>query len=175
MNKMIKILVALLVSAVVSFADNWSSNSEWNAPKDSVQTVPTEKDSSKTSAVKEEPKWGKSGFFLHGGLLDIGLGTIIHLSDQNGVYLTADLRWQGFIYTQYIRIPLLVYMGGNNGHFVIGTTLLNARSEGDATLEVALGFNVDFGRHCGIDILVFSPLDYPIYDPSIILDFRYVF
>ena len=48
MNKMIKILVALLVSAVVCFADNWSSNSEWNAPKDSVQTVPTEKDSSKS-------------------------------------------------------------------------------------------------------------------------------
>ena len=72
-------------------------------------------------------------------------------------------------------------------HFVTGGTLINVvffgtlnsfqySPFGNYGAEVANGINVDFGKHFGIDILIFTPTIWPSETShSLLLDFRYVF
>ena len=172
MNKKIFLLV-LLLSAVFCFAD---------------QANLDETDFQPTSVTKKQVGWRRTTFFVHGGLFDIGAGLKLRFSRENGVYLTTDIRYQYNIVIEpssYIRIPALFYLGGNHFHFVTGGTIINVvgliesfqfSPIGNYGAEVANGINVDFGRHFGIDLLIFTPTIWPSKPShSLLLDFRYVF
>lgn len=156
MNKIKTILASLLLSSVFTFADEQNPASGWG------------------SSAPAEPEWPRARFFLHAGLADVGLGAKIRFSSENAIYMTIDLRYQVWQF-QYIRIPALFYLGGNNLHFVAGFTLLNAVSSSDASGEVGVGLNCDFGKHFGIDALAFTPMGSSSTGASLLLDFRYAF
>ncbi len=156
MKKIVIFLVVMLFSSVFSFADEQpkSANSETQA---------------------SSTGWPRASFIMHAGFIDIGLGAKIRFSQENGVYMTADLRYQIFQQYQYIRIPALFYFGGNNLHVIVGFTVLNAVDAPTASGEVAAGLNFDIGRHFGIDALAFAPVGSADNGPSLMLDFRYAF
>lgn len=168
-------LGSLLLSAIFCFADN--------VYLDKADLQPS-------MVTKENTGWKRTSFFIHGGLADLGLGMKMRFTRENEVYFTTDIRWQRnpfFVAASYIRIPTLFYLGGNHFHFVTGGTLINFVFFGTLTsfqyspfgnygAEVANGINVDFGKHFGIDILIFTPTIWPSETShSLLLDFRYVF
>ena len=155
MKKIVIFLAVMLFSSVFSFADEQSQN--------------TNSDTQVTVAG-----WPRASFILHAGFIDFGLGAKIRFSQENGVYMTVDLRYQVFQFT-YIRIPALFYFGGNNFHFIAGLTVLNAVNAPTASGEFALGLNCDIGRHWGIDGLFFAPPGKSDSGPSLLLDVRYAF
>ena len=154
MKKIVIFLAVMLFSSVFGFAEEQNQN---------VNTVP-----------QRSSDWPRASFIMHAGFIDIGLGAKIRFSQENGVYMTVDLRYQIFQY-QFIRIPALFYLGGNNFHFIAGFTVLNAVDASTATGEIAAGLNVDIGRHFGIDALAFAPVGTADNGPSLLLDFRYAF
>lgn len=157
MKKIVILLAILLFSATFSFAD---------------ETAVPAPDSSMRSS---ETSWPRAAFFLHAGLVDIGLGGKVRFSDENGIYMTVDLRYQIFQF-QYIRIPALFYLGGNIFHFVAGFTILNAVNAfvEDVSSEISLGINFDINEDWGIDLLAFTPVGGKT-GTSLLLDIRYVF
>lgn len=169
--------LAILLSAIFCFADYTNHNETEFKP---------------TSVTKKNTDWRRTTFFVHAGLFDLGLGLKMRLSRENGVYLTTDIRWQYNIFiapANYIRIPALFYLGGNHVHFVTGGTIINAivlsgldsfqfSPIASYGAEVANGINVDFGKHFGIDLLIFTPTIWPTpsnTSHSLLLDFRYLF
>lgn len=156
MKKIVIFLVVMLFSSVFSFADEQPQNT--NPGSQSV-----------------ESGWPRASFIMHAGFIDIGIGAKIRFSQENGVYMTADLRYQIFQQYQYIRIPALFYFGGNNFHFIVGFTALNAVDAPTASGEIAAGLNVDIGKHFGIDALAFAPVGAADNGLSLLLDFRYAF
>jgi len=56
-----------------------------------------------------------------------------------------------------------------------GFTALNAVNAPTASGEIAVGLNVDLGRHWGIDALAFAPVGASDTGPSVLLDIRYAF
>ena len=168
MKKSIIFLVILFLSATFCFADE---------PPPIMEEQPSQVID--TSMKAAGSKWPRAAFLLHAGLIDIGLGAKIRFSHANGIYMTIDLRYQIFQF-QYIRIPVLVYFGGNHVHFITGHTILNAVNApiDYVSVELAVGLNIDFGKHWGIDILWFNPTTQEAYDyvgPSLLLDVRFVF
>ncbi|MBO7513623.1 hypothetical protein [Fibrobacter sp. UWB10] len=148
MNKLKMVLVCLLLFSASSFA-------------------------AKTS----ESAWSESRcrFFLHAGLLDAGLGLKVRLSHENGVYLTFNAMWQSF-HTQYFRVPAMIYLGGNNIHFLTGFTLINKAHASDTKTEVAAGLNWDFNEHWGLNGMMFTPVSKrSSTGSSLLLDVRYAF
>ena len=130
----------------------------------------------KSNTTKEMP-WRKAGFFLHAGYLNAGLGVKVRISRENGIYMTADTRFVSYKDTNYGLIPVMIYLGGNVVHFTTGMALwFTSRSEDkdDLTLMFPLGLNCDFGRHFGIDGLMFFPVA-ASSSPIFTLDFRFVF
>ena len=164
MKKAVILLAILLFSATFCLADEFSSHST-----SASTSFPA------TSTSQEVVyAWPRAAFFLHAGLVDIGLGGKVRFSQENGIYMTVDLRYQIFRF-EYIRIPALFYLGGNYVHLIAGFTILNAVnvSEG-ASGEVALGLNFDISEDWGVDILAFAPAG-GTTGSSIMLDVRYVF
>jgi len=155
MKKTFIFLAVMLFSSVFSFAE------------EQLQTANTESQQSVTG-------WPRASFIMHAGFANVGLGAKIRFSQENGVYMTADLRYQVFQF-KYIRIPVLFYFGGNNFHFIVGFTALNAVNAPTASGEMAAGLNVDLGRHWGIDALAFAPVGASDTGPSVLLDIRYAF
>lgn len=148
MNKLKMVLVCLLLLSASSFA-----------------------------AKEPESAWSDSRchFFLHAGVLDAGLGLKVRLSNENGVYLTFNAMWQSFK-TQYFRVPALIYLGGNNVHFLTGFTLINEAHGADTKTEVAAGLNWDINKHWGINAMMFNPVSKRTSTgASLLLDARYVF
>lgn len=126
----------------------------------------------KTESARSE---SRCHFFLHAGLLDAGLGLKVRLSQENGVYMTFDMMWQRFR-TQYLRVPALIYLGGNNFHFLTGFTLINEAQGADTKTEVAAGFNWDFNEHWGLNGMMFNPVSKRASTgKSLLLDVRYTF
>ena len=146
MKKTFIFLAVMFFSSVFCFAE------------EQLQTANTESQQSVTG-------WPRASFIMHAGFANVGLGAKIRFSQENGVYMTADLRYQVFQF-KYIRIPVLFYFGGNNFHFIVGST---------ASGEMAAGLNVDLGRHWGIDALAFAPVGASDTGPSVLLDIRYAF
>ena len=155
MKKIVILVAILLFSATFSFAD---------------ETAVPAPDSSMRSS---ETSWPRAAFFLHAGLIDVGLGGKVRFSQENGIYMTVDVRYQIFKY-EYIRIPALFYFGGNSAHFVVGFTILNAVNAPEAAGELAGGLNFDISEDWGVDILAFAPVGGDT-GTSILLDIRYVF
>ena len=162
MKKTVILFAILLLSATFCFADE---PSQVGTPQ--PQAVDT---SMKASSTEE---WPRAAFFLHAGLLDAGLGAKIRFSQENGIYMTVDVRYQIFRYS-YIRLPALFYLGGNHVHFIAGLTLLNAVNAPEASGELALGLNVDINADWGVDILAFAPTG-GYTGSSLLLDIRFVF
>ena len=166
--KLFKILFAcLLILSTTSFAAKSS------AAKKSVSKKKESKESTQESAeFSNSSRWR---FFLHAGLLDAGLGLKLRLSKENGVYMTFDMMWQQFR-TQYVRVPALIYLGGNNFHFLTGFTLVNEAHGADTKTEVSAGFNWDFNQHWGLNGAMFTPVSKRASTgTSYLLDIRYVF
>ena len=156
MKKIVILLAILLFSATFSFADETPAP----APDYSMRAP--------------ETSWPRAAFFLHAGLVDIGLGGKVRFSQENGIYMTVDLRYQIFRF-EYIRIPALFYLGGNYVHLIAGFTILNAVNVSEGVSgEVALGLNFDISEDWGVDILAFAPAG-GTTGSSIMLDVRYVF
>ena len=156
MKKAVILLAILFFSATFCFADETPSP----APDSSMRS--------------SETSWPRAAFFLHAGLFDAGLGAKVRFSQENGIYMTVDLRYQIFKY-EYIRIPALFYFGGNSAHFVVGFTILNAVNVSEGVSgELAGGLNFDISEDWGVDILAFSPVGGDT-GPSVLLDIRYVF
>ena len=165
MKKAVILLAFLLFSATFCLADDFSSHST----------------SARTSfpATSTSPEvvyaWPRAACLVHAGLVDIGLGAKIRFSQENGIYMIADLRYQIFRF-EYIRIPALFYLGGNIFHFVAGFTILNAVNAfaEDVSGEISLGINFDINEDWGIDLLAFTPVGGKT-GTSLLLDIRYVF
>lgn len=151
MKKLKIFFIALFLCSTISFAETASTPA--------IQTC------------SERPI---TSFFLHAGLLDFGLGMKVRLSQENGIYQTLGLMWQGY-HSMYIRMPILFYLGGNHIHFIIGATLLNVVSFGDPSGELALGVNWDFNDHWGLNFMTFVPVFGGGTGGSLLLDVRYVF
>ncbi|MBO4713049.1 MAG: hypothetical protein J5615_04070 [Fibrobacter sp.] len=120
--------------------------------------------------TQKAKKWPRMSLFLHAGLIDAGIGTKIRVAHENRIYLTIDARYQKSLIFQeeYIRIPMLCYIGGNHVHFITGGTFLNyVRGNMSISIlglygsEIANGINVDIGRHFGIDLILFTPTVWP--------------
>lgn len=163
MKKTAILFAFLLLSATFCFADE--------TPK-VEEPQPQAVDSSMKAPDTE---WPRAAFFLHAGLFDAGLGAKIRFSQENGIYMTIDVRYQIFQF-QYIRIPALFYLGGNIFHFVAGFTILNAVNAfaEDVSSEISLGINFDINEDWGIDLLAFTPVGGNT-GTSLLLDIRYVF
>ena len=161
MKKTAILFAFLLLSATFCFADE--------TPK-VEEPQPQAVDSSMKAPDTE---WPRAAFFLHAGLFDAGLGAKIRFSQENGIYMTIDVRYQIFSY-EYIRIPALFYLGGNSMHFILGLTLLNAVNAPTASGELASGLNFDINEDWGADIVIFAPTGGET-GASILLDIRYVF
>lgn len=161
MKKTAILFAFLLLSATFCFADE--------TPK-VEEPQPQAVDSSMKAPDTE---WPRAAFFLHAGLFDAGLGAKIRFSQENGIYMTIDVRYQIFSY-EYIRIPALFYLGGNSMHFILGLTLLNAVNAPTASVELASGLNFDINEDWGADIVIFAPTGGET-GASILLDIRYVF
>lgn len=151
MKKLKIFFIALFLCSTISFAETASTPA--------IQTC------------SERPI---TSFFLHAGLLDFGLGMKVRLSQENGVYQTFGLMWQGY-QAMYIRMPILFYLGGNHFHFITGATLINVVSGGDPSGELALGVNWDFNDHWGLNFMMFAPVFGGGYGGSLLFDVRYVF
>ena len=133
-------------------------------------------DSKKASTTSNTSSSSRCHFFLHAGLLDAGLGLKVRVSQENGVYMTFDMMWQQFRSQQYLRVPALIYLGGNNFHFLTGFTLINEARGADTKTEVAAGFNWDFNEHWGLSGMMFNPVSKRAHTgKSLLLDVRYVF
>lgn len=160
MNKLKTFLACLLLLSTACLA---AKPSETNKKTESKKSTQTTSDNSRCH------------FFLHAGLLDAGLGLKVRLSNENGVYLTFDMMWQKYR-AQYIRVPALIYMGGNNFHFLTGFTLINKARGADTKTEVAGGFNWDFNEHWGLNGAMFTPVSKrATTGTSYLLDVRYAF
>lgn len=151
MKKLKLFLIALFLCSTISFAETASTPA--------IQTC------------SERPI---TSFFLHAGLLDFGLGMKVRLSQENGIYQTLGLMWQGY-HSMYIRMPILFYLGGNYIHFITGATLLNVVSDGDPSGELALGVNLDLNDHWGLNFMMFAPVFGGGAGGSLLFDVRYVF
>lgn len=161
MKKTAILFAFLLLSATFCFADE--------TPKvDEPQPQAVD-----SSMKAPDTEWPRAAFFLHAGLFDAGLGAKIRFSQENGIYMTIDVRYQIFKY-EYIRIPALFYLGGNSMHFILGLTLLNAVNAPTASVELASGLNFDINEDWGADIVIFAPTGGET-GASILLDIRYVF
>ena len=133
-------------------------------------------ESKKTSTTSNTSSNSRCHFFLHAGLLDAGLGLKVRVSQENGVYMTFDMMWQQFRSQQYLRVPALIYLGGNNFHFLTGFTLINEARGADTKTEVAAGFNWDFNEHWGLSGMMFNPVSKRApTGKTLLLDVRYVF
>ena len=166
--KLVKILFAcLLLLSTTCFAAKSSAAKKPESEKtESKESTQTSSEFSNSSRCR---------FFLHAGLLDAGLGLKVRLSKENGVYMTFDMMWQKF-HAQYIRVPALLYMGGNNFHFLTGFTLVNEASGADTKTEVSAGFNWDFNQDWGLNGAMFTPVSKrTTTGTSYLLDIRYVF
>lgn len=168
-SKLFKILFAcLLLLTTTCFAAKSSAVKKSESKKTESQNT--------TQNSSEFSNSSRSHFFLHAGLLDAGLGLKVRLSKENGVYLTFNMMWQQFRSQQYLRVPALIYLGGNNFHFLTGFTLINEARGADTKTEVAAGFNWDFNEHWGLSGMMFNPVSKRApTGKTLLLDVRYVF
>lgn len=165
MKKKAIFLALLLTSATFCFAEVSSKQD---------QLSPHTTDSTSATEFKRP---SRVALFLHIGVADIGFGTKIRFSKENGIYMTIDLRYQAWG-QYYFRLPAMLYLGGNHIHLTGGVTIINGITNpypGDSVgPEASFGLNYDFNTSWGVDLLAFTPLAGNT-SASILLDFRYTF
>ena len=144
-------------------------------PKTTQNAIQNESESSPASnSEAKKTNWRRFAFFLHGGYLTAGLGFKIRLGQENRIYMAADLRWVSFRGDDYMYMPLMFYLGGNNIHFITGVTIKGGSDEESQEIQVPIGVNYDFGKHFGIDGLFILPSTKK-FNGALMLDARVVF
>ena len=147
-------------------------------PKVAVQNTAAPKTRYEKSTLQspkaENARWPRAGFFLHAGVINAGLGVKIRFSHENGIYMTADVRWVSFQEHDFVHVPFMIYLGGNHVHFITGITVRGRNDDENQDVQVPIGLNCDIGRHFGIDVLYFLPSSDSRKDKALMLDFRFV-
>jgi hypothetical protein len=124
-----------------------------------------------------DPGKSRVRFFGELGLLDVGAGARIYLSESRKQYMQISLQYDSFGNYSFIRLPLLGHWGGTHWHG-IGGIAANIAANGGApqAIQIVGGLNYDINEHWGFNFEFLTPIFFPSNPPaSALLDAQYAF
>jgi len=142
-----------------------------NEPENAEESVAI--NSPEKSGATPRKSWVR--FFTEFGLLEVGAGTRIYLSESWKQYLQISLQYDHFIGFSFIRLPLVGHWGGTHWHGIGGVaTNIAAQGGTPQSIQIVCGLNYDINTHWGFNFEFLTPVIFPSETPaSFLLDAQF--